>query len=358
MARPAVPTSMTQQAKPKRLQPVTERSAWLPQELAADSNWIHVLTETEREELARASADAMRRGLTPESFDKSDFPLPVMSETIERLVDEVDIGRGIGLIRGVAVNDYEPAQLRLLYWGIGVHAGDIISQNSRGQRLAEVTDRGNSYADPNARGFATNAELVPHVDTSDMTMLLCVRAAKAGGESRVVSSTSVYNAILEQHPEYLDSLYRGFYNDLRGEGPTGDIDELTHQRIPVYSYHAGRVSCSFNSRMIDNALKKRGETLDPQTQLAFDYMCKVTRRDDLAYRFMLEPGDIQMISNHSVFHSRTQYTDHDDPLEKRNLYRLWINLPDGRELADDFSDRYNTGPRGGVAVGDGARYTF
>jgi len=344
--------------KSMRLEPVTESSAWLPRELKNDVKWIHSLTGVEQQELAEATSDAIRRGLIAEEFEKRDFPLPTVGSVINRLVDEVENGRGIGLIRGVAVNSYDDAQLRILYWGIGVHAGHIISQNSKGQLLAEVTDRGNSYNDPNARGFATNAELVPHVDTSDMTVLLCIRTAKTGGESRLVSSTSVYNSILAEHPEYLEALYQGFYNDLRGEGPTGDINELTHQRIPVYSYHAGRVSCSFNSRMIENALQKRGETLDPQTQQAYDFMCSVSRREELTYRFMMEPGDIQMISNHSVFHSRTQYEDHIDPARKRNLYRLWVNVREGRELADDFSDRYNTGPRGGVAVGQGARYSF
>ena len=93
-------------------------------------------------------------------------------------------------------------------WGFGVHAGIPISQNSRGQLISEVTDKGNDYGDINARGFATSAELHPHVDTSDMTTLLCLRQARSGGESRVVSSTSVYNAILAERPEHLDVLYR------------------------------------------------------------------------------------------------------------------------------------------------------
>ena len=29
-----------------------------------------------------------------------------------------------------------------------------------------------------------------------------------------------------------------------------------------------------------------------------------------------------------------------------------------RALPPEFADRYNTGPHGGVAVGDGARYVF
>jgi len=338
--------------------PVVERSVWMPKDLTEDQTWIHQITDQEQHELHDATLKARERQLVPCEFEKSDFTLPTLGPRVEKLVDEVENGRGVALLKGIPVARYSDDELRTLFWGLGLHTGTVISQNSRGQRLAEVVDRGNSYSDPNARGFATNAELAPHVDTSDMTVLLCVKTAVSGGQSRVLSSTKVYNVILQEHPEYLEPLYRGFYNDLRGEGPSGDINELTRFRIPVYSNHAGRVSCSFNSRMIDGALTKRNEVLDPLQQKAYEFMCSVTRREELAYWFTMAPGDVQMISNHSVFHSRTEYQDHDDPAQKRRLLRLWVNIPDGRELAENFADRYNTGPRGGVAMGDGARYTF
>ena len=46
------------------------------------------------------------------------------------------------------------------------------------------------------------------------------------------------------------------------------------------------------------------------------------------------------------------FEDFEDPEQRRCLYRFWINIPGGRELAENFADRYNTGPRGGVAVGE------
>ena len=65
-----------------------------------------------------------------------------------------------------------------------------------------------------------------------------------------------------------------------------------------------------------------------------------------------------MVSNHSVFHSRSTFIDHVDPAQKRALLRFWINMRNGRALEANFAARYNTGPRGGVAVGEGARYSF
>jgi hypothetical protein len=38
------------------------------------------------------------------------------------------------------------------------------------------------------------------------------------------------------------------------------------------------------------------------------------------------PGDVQLLSNHTVLHSRTAYVDGDTPEQKRDLLRLWLSL--------------------------------
>jgi len=343
---------------PQRTQPVSERSTWDAGELVATARWRHTLSAAELEELEAATAAARGNGLRAGEFSRDEFPLPTLGPRIAALADEVENGRGVAMLCGVPVHRHDDDSIRVLYWGFGVHAGIPISQNSKGQLLSEVTDKGNDYGDVNTRGFATNAELAPHVDTSDMTTLLCLRAARSGGESRVVSSTAVYNAIVAEHPEYLEILHRGFHNDLRGEGPSGDINELTVNRVPVFSDHEGRVSCSFNYRMIENASEKSGVPLSTMERAALDFLREVSLREELGYRFTLAPGDIQMVSNHSVFHSRSTFVDHEEPARRRCLLRFWINMRDGRPLQSDFAARYNTGPRGGVAVGQGARYLF
>jgi hypothetical protein len=41
----------------------------------------------------------------------------------------------------------------------------------------------------------------------------------------------------------------------------------------------------------------------------------------------LQPGDIQLLSNHTNLHARTAYEDFEDPAEHRHLLRLWLSLP-------------------------------
>jgi hypothetical protein len=41
---------------------------------------------------------------------------------------------------------------------------------------------------------------------------------------------------------------------------------------------------------------------------------------------MFEAGDVQLISNHTVLHARTQYEDWPETSRRRHLLRLWLSL--------------------------------
>lgn len=52
----------------------------------------------------------------------------------------------------------------------------------------------------------------------------------------------------------------------------------------------------------------------------------------MSVELRLEPGDLLMLNNYTVLHSRTDFEDHEDPASTRLLYRLWISIPDFRTL--------------------------
>ena len=135
---------------------------------------------------------------------------------------------------------------------------------------------------------------------------------------------------------------------MRGEGPSGDFDEVTDIPIPVYSYFAEKLSCCLNSKAIATARAKMGGELSALERAALDYVETCAMRPKFRFEFMLEPGDISMMNNYSVLHARTAFEDWDDPQRKRLLLRLWLNLHDARPLAENFTGRFNTGPRGGA----------
>ncbi|MFT5391236.1 MAG: hypothetical protein ACI8PT_001430 [Gammaproteobacteria bacterium] len=337
---------------------VQSTSAWSARDLANDTSWVHDLSEAEIAELDRTLTRVLSAGIADAPFGRAEFPLPQLSKTLARLMENVTNGRGIALIHGIPTERYNGPQLRALYWGIGTYLGQSISQNSRGEMVAEVTDRGNDHNDMNVRGYKTRAALAPHVDSCDMTTLLCVHGATAGGDSLITSSMSVYNAILSERPELLDGVYSGFRHDLRGEGVTGEIDELTTNAFPIFSYFDGVLSCAFNSRIMRSAREKAGPALTPLEDAAIDAVIELAQREALQYRMHLVPGDLQVVNNFSVLHARDAYTDDGSEAQKRTLLRMWYRFHQARTMVPGFGDRYNTGDRGGVAIGDGARYSF
>ncbi len=67
----------------------------------------------------------------------------------------------------------------------------------------------------------------------------------------------------------------------------------------------------------------------------------------------LEPGDLQLLNNHVVYHGRTAYEDADGPEGDRLLLRLWLAPPNSSALPPGFETLRGTtasgAPRGGIA---------
>ena len=332
--------------------PITDPSAWYGCDYASGTDWAHRLTTAELDDLETALAAVTEAGLAPLEFSRDAFPLPVLGPVLAGMLGELEDGRGFTLLRGLPVEKYDEPALYRLYWGIAVHLGDMISQNAKGDLIGRVEDIGIDIHAPNARGYTTSAALHPHNDSSDIVGLLCVRQAKEGGQNMIASAMTIYNEVLARHPEYLDLLYRGFHYDVRGEGVTGKTNEVTRNRVPVFSYHDGRLSCRFNRRAIETAAEKMGEPLTAMERNALAFIADLTVAPEVRLDFPLQPGDLQLLNNHMVLHARSNFTDWPERERKRLLLRLWVNRREGegRLLAPDFATRYNTGFRQGVAV--------
>ena len=64
---------------------------------------------------------------------------------------------------------------------------------------------------------------------------------------------------------------------------------------------------------------------------ALDFLAEVAEE---SHGMMFEPGDIQLINNHVIYHARTAYED--APEGDRCLKRIWL-LVNSRALPEDWS---------------------
>jgi hypothetical protein len=91
--------------------------------------------------------------------------------------------------------------------------------------------------------------------------------------------------------------------------------------------------------------------LTPEHRAALEQFDAIVRRPDLAYSMWLEPGDMQLVNSHVTLHSRTDFVDHDDPAQKRLLFRLWLAPPDGDLLPESWRIAYRAIEPGTVRGG-------
>ena len=316
---------------------VTGPAAWTGATLAGSDDWIHELSAPQLTELDAALAAVKARDLRFPHFTREDFPLPGTAADLQHHAQELETGRGFVLLRGLPVARYSDDDIRILLYGLGLNMGSPVRQNPAGDLLGEVMNVGDP-ADPQTRVYQTNAYLPYHTDPSDVVGLLCLRRARSGGLSALVSAAAVYNALLQQAPESLAVLYRPFYYAHMG-------DELPGLS-PVFSYHAGRLACRYLRQYIELGHEVMGVALSPRERDALDAFDRATQAPEMRLDMMLEPGDLQFVNNYAVLHSRTGFEDHDDLSARRRMLRLWLKMDNARPLADHFPGRNGFGEVG------------
>ncbi len=331
-------------------EPIEDPAVWKAERFRDPTDWIYPLAPAQIAELETAAGEVIASGKTAFGISREDFPLPTLAAVLDDQLDVLENGRGFIFMRGLDVTRYDAVTLQTIYWGICSYLGVGISQNPQGELMSGVTDYGDEFeGDPyvsNIRLHRTTHEIHPHTDSCDYVALLCAQPAKSGGDSAVLSSLALYNEVLATHPEYLEPLCEGFHLDLVGKG--SKAKELSHHRIPVFSYFGGKMSARFNKRQIELGAEKASDGLDPLSQAAIDYVRDVSMRDDFRLPMEFRAGDIQVLNNRVTFHARTAFED--DPAAKRLLWRVWLNARDPRPMAPEFANQLNSGERGGVTL--------
>jgi hypothetical protein len=331
--------------------PQTGPAAWRGPEIAARRDWIVHLTAAQTEELQAAMHTVRARSLDIARLAREDFPLPTLGAVLNRILRELLRGRGFVLVRGLSLERYSRVEAATIFMGIGAHLGRARSQNAKGHVLGHVCDMGLSSADPNVRIYQTHERQTFHTDSCDVVGLLCLREAKAGGESLLVSALAIYNELRAARPDLLARLLVPMAHDRRGELPAG---ALPFFMIPVFSWHANALSVFYQRQYFDSAQRfADAPRLTREDVEALDLFDALANDPHLHLTMRLAPGDMQFVHNHTLLHDRTAFEDWPQPERRRHLLRLWLACQGARELPPAFAARYGSlviGDRGGIAV--------
>ena len=325
-----------------RFLPIQSPAAWIGGGLD-EASWTYVLSKTDIETLEAAVIHFEHSGVTLDALDvRSDFPISyaatkLFSEWRRQLSAD---GRGFQRIRGVPVDEWTERQSEIFFWAFGQLLGIAGAQDNTGELLGHVRDVGASAK--TARQYLTNGRIDFHCDAADVVGLLCLKTAKTGGLSRIISSVSVYNRLL-QRPDgqtHVRRLFSPVWLDSRGTGGVNFVS--TH---PLRRDDDGVLRTFWHTEYFRSYERHpKAPPMDDATTAALDAYDSVTATDsDLWLDMELRRGDIQLVSNHFLLHSRTAYEDHAEVENKRHLLRLWISLEEGKQSVWSWAKVIATG---------------
>jgi len=306
---------------------VTDKSAWRGADLKTDKSWCIQLSGDTIAVIDNALTAAKSRGLSFPNLSKDDFPIHDIDSELRSYAEEMENGKGFLLLRGFPVDRYSEQDIETIYYGLGLHLGTPVCQNLKGDLLGNVMNVGD-ITKKETRVYETNAYLPYHTDLSDVFGLICLRKAKSGGLTSLVSSAQVYNIILEQYPEYLGIFYRPMYYAHLGKDSSN--------KAPVFSYHDNKLSCRYLRQYIELGHEMQERPLSRVEVEAMDKFDEIIHDPQIRLDMMMEPGDMLFANNYSVMHSRTSFEDYEEPQQRRKLLRLWVKMPNARALAPDF----------------------
>lgn len=330
----------------------TGAAAWYGPEIAKRTDWQMPLSGAEIAEVEAATQALVARDADIAALKPRDFPLPTLGPKLKsRVDDEVLNGRGFLLLRGLPVERWSMRESATAFFGLGAHLGSARSQNGKGHVLGHVQDLGLDVNDPNVRIYQTHERQTYHTDSCDIVGLLCLKTARSGGLSALVSSTTIFNEMRRRRPDLLKLLFQPIATDRRGEVPEG---QKPFFEIPVFNWHQGYLTAIYQRQYIDSAQRfPEAPRHTPELVEALDMFDQLANDPALNTFMEFKPGDVQLVHNHTMLHDRTGFEDWPEPERRRHLLRLWLAADAARPLPDVFAQRYGSvtiGDRGGIIV--------
>ena len=328
-------------------QTIDSPAAWYGAEIGRKDRWIRTLTPGALDELDRATRGVMAKGIPLYAATRADFPLEQAAEQLAMIGEEIETGIGMVLLRGIDGMRYTKDELRQMYWGMSLYLGTAIPFAQQASKFDDVRNFGDKPGTNFSRGNRTNAELMFHTDTADITGLMCMRTARNGGISKVASSVTIHNEMLKRRPDLLELLFEPYHSSRNTEERPG---EPRYYTMPVFGMKDGWFASHISRRLVRAAQEFPEVPRISAEQLeAIDFHAAIA--EETCLYFAMQPGDIEWFTNHTLLHSRTEFADGNTEEQTRHLLRIWLSTPNSRPLPDSFKTLYGRTGRGEIRGG-------
>jgi len=105
--------------------------------------------------------------------------------------------------------------------------------------------------------------------------------------------------------------------------------------LPIFAIHDDRFKSHYSRTHIEASQSNpevprlratQNETLDLLNKIA----------TELSFEMTLQPGDIQLLNNHVVYHARDPFVDDVPSGKKHPLLRLWLAMPNSPPLPEEY----------------------
>ena len=306
-----------------RPQLITDKSAWTAADFTSPQDYRRSFSPEMIAEIGSQADELLACNRSLKDLAYREIALQCSGDFLAKAYDEVESGHGFTVLAGLPVAEWGHVKSRAALCLIGSYFGQITLQNREGEYVLDVIDKSAPY-DSQFRGYHSNAFLEFHNDGSNVVALMCMETAREGGESLLFSATTLYNEISRSRPELLPVLMRGFRHSRRNQALPGQ-DPVMEDATPVFSFIDGVFHNCYSRISIDSSLEQGLHRSDEEHE-ALDFVDEILARPGLALDMEFHRGDIQLVNNFTLLHSRKAYIDR-SPERRRHLMRLWLTDP-------------------------------
>lgn len=299
--------------------------AWRGPDVDYKTEGMHVLTTKEIAEIDAALRHLRFLGEVDfNSITPTTFPLPVLGEQLTKAGRDLRSGRGFLLLRGLPRERYAEDDLARIYFGLGSYIGRSIPQSHNGELLGHVMDV--SDIEQHGRGYRIGGGQDMHTDSCDIVALLCLRAAKSGGISRIASVAGIHNYLVQHRPDLLKVLYGDYvFRRIEKDAEFGS-GELV-KKVVIFSRESGDFTCNIQPNYPRRAVAAGDSAMTGEQIEALDELQRLASSPDFYLDMSIGEGDIQFLNNRALLHGRLDYEDHPELARRRHMMRLWLSMP-------------------------------